>query len=134
MLKGLVKSGLVKKSTTKYNKVLAGKSSAYDKWQKAIEKETVRKAEAPVIMETLETGEVVPHKKPEPQIKIIPYAKVWEASGVKDDENTIYCIRTQSSGCVRKRVVRDVERCNIFFHTNSHEDTERDQADGGCLG
>ena len=60
MLKGLVKSGLVKKSTTKYNKVLAGKSSAYDKWQHAREKEPVVMATAPVMYEQGENGEWYP--------------------------------------------------------------------------
>ena len=34
MLKGLVKNTLVRKRTTKYNKMVSAKASAYDKWQK----------------------------------------------------------------------------------------------------
>ena len=66
------------------------KSSAYDKWQKTLEKEKVAPAEAPVNYETSETGELVPYKLLAPKIKIVPYAKVWEILNQKDDENTVY--------------------------------------------
>ena len=41
MLKGLAKAALVKSRTTKYKKAVNAKSSAYDKWQHAQEKEPV---------------------------------------------------------------------------------------------
>ena len=80
MLKGLVKNTLVKKRTTKYNKMVSAKASAYDKWQKNIDKSPVIEAEAPVKYETGENGELIPHKLPEPKIKVVPYAKVWEVT------------------------------------------------------
>ncbi|SEG46892.1 Glycosyltransferase, GT2 family [Butyrivibrio sp. Su6] len=109
MLKDLAKSALIKRSVTKYNKTVNAKSSAYDKWQKAIEKEPVVKADAPVIMETLETGEVVPHKKPEPKVKVIAYSKVWEVSDMKGDENTIY-IFASSRGKLTKRAQEVIQQ------------------------
>ena len=102
MLKGLVKSGLVKKSTTKYNKVLAGKSSAYDKWQHAREKEPVVMATAPVMYEQGENGEMVPHKLPDPTVKVIPYGQVWEVQDNKGDDNTVYLFVSPKGKLVRK--------------------------------
>ena len=52
MLKGLVKSTLATKRTAKYNRMVNAKASAYDKWQRSIEKSTVIQAEAPVQYET----------------------------------------------------------------------------------
>ena len=102
MLKGLVKSGLVKKSTTKYNKVLAGKSSAYDKWQHAREKEPVVMATAPVMYEQGENGEMIPHKLPDPTVKVIPYGKVWEVQDNKGDDNVVYLFVSPKGKLVRK--------------------------------
>ena len=90
MLKNLAKSALIKSRTKKYRKLVDEKSSAYDKWQKTLEKEKVAPAEAPVNYETSETGELVPYKLLAPKIKIVPYAKVWEILNQKDDENTVY--------------------------------------------
>ena len=90
MLKDLAKAVLVKGRTTKYKKAVSSKSSAYDKWQHAIEKQRVVPAEAPVSYETLPTGEIVPHKLPEPKVKVIPYSKVWDISENKGDESVVY--------------------------------------------
>ena len=102
MLKGLVKSGLVKKSTTKYNKVLAGKSSAYDKWQHAREKEPVVMATAPVMYEQGENGEMIPHKLPDPTVKVIPYGKVWEVQDNKGDDNVVYLFVSPKGKLIKK--------------------------------
>ena len=102
MLKGLVKSGLAKKSTSKYNRVLAGKSSAYDKWQRAQEKEPVVMATAPVMYEEDENGEMVPHKLPDPVVKVIPYGKVWEVQDLKDDDNTVYLFVSPKGKLIKK--------------------------------
>ena len=102
MLKGLVKSGLVKKSTTKYNKVLAGKSSAYDKWQHAREKEPVVMATAPVMYEQGENGEMVPHKLPDPTVKVIPYGKVWEVQDNEGDDNVVYLFVSPKGKLIKK--------------------------------
>ena len=90
MLGGVAKTVLTKRRVTKYNKLVKAKSSAYDKWQHAIEKEPVLKSEAPISYETLETGEVIPHRLPEPKVKVVPYGKVWEVSASSDGENTVY--------------------------------------------
>ena len=59
MLKGLVKTTLAKRRVTKYNRLVSVKSSAYDKWQKQLEKQPVMVAEAPVNYETLPSGEIL---------------------------------------------------------------------------
>ena len=92
----------MKKSTTKYNKVLAGKSSAYDKWQHAREKEPVVMATAPVMYEQGENGEMVPHKLPDPTVKVIPYGKVWEVQDNKGDDNVVYLFVSPKGKLVRK--------------------------------
>ena len=102
MLKGLVKSGLAKKSTSKYNRVLAGKSSAYDKWQRTQEKEPVVMATAPVMYEEDENGEMVPHKLPDPVVKVIPYGKVWEVQDLKNDDNTVYLFVSPKGKLIKK--------------------------------
>ena len=102
MLKGLVKSGLVKKCTTKYNRVLASKSSAYDKWQHAQEKEPVMMATAPVLYEENENGEMVPHKLPDPTVKVVPYGKVWEVQDNRDDDNIVYLFVSPKGKLVKK--------------------------------
>ena len=109
MLKDLAKAALTKERICKYNRTVNAKSSAYDKWQHAIEREPVAKAKAPVIMETLETGEVVPHIKPEPKVKVIHYAKVWDASSVTADENVIYLF-VSSKGKLTKRAIEVIKQ------------------------
>ena len=90
MLKDLAKSVLIKSCTTKYNKTVKAKSSAYDNWQREIEKQPVPLSEAPVSYETGEMGELVPKKLPVPEVKVIPYSKVWEISESKGDDNVVY--------------------------------------------
>ncbi|MCR5671166.1 MAG: glycosyltransferase [Butyrivibrio sp.] len=90
MLKNLAKTALVKKRICKYNKAVSSKSSAYDKWQHAMEKEPVKAAEAPVSYEIGENGEQIPHKLPDPTVKVVPFAKVWEVSDNKSDDNVVY--------------------------------------------
>lgn len=102
MLKGLVKSTLATKRIAKYNRMVNAKASAYDKWQKTIEKNPVIQAEAPVQYETGENGELIPHKLPEPKVKVVPYAKVWEMTDAKNDENTVY-IFVSPKGKLTKR-------------------------------
>ncbi len=102
MLKELVKSGLVKKCTTKYNRELAVKSSAYDKWQKAREKEPVVNATAPIIYKVSETGERVPHRRPDPTVKVLPYGKVWEVQDAKDDDNVVYLFVSPKGKLIKK--------------------------------
>ncbi len=102
MLKGLAKKALVKSRTSKYNRLLASKSSAYDRWQKAREKEPVAIAEAPVTIEIDENGEQVPHKLPEPVVKVVPYGKVWEAQDGSGDENTVYLFVSPKGKLVKK--------------------------------
>ena len=109
MLKDIAKSVLVGKRVKKYNRIVKAKSSAYDKWQKTIEKEPVIRAEAPVSYETLETGEIVPHKLPEPKIKVIPYAKVWEVSDDKSDDNVVYLF-VSPKGKLTKRATEVVKQ------------------------
>jgi GT2 family glycosyltransferase len=109
MLKDIAKSVLVGKRVSKYNKIVKAKSSAYDKWQKAKEKEPVLTAEAPISYETLETGEVVPHKLPEPRVKVVPYAKVWEVSVDKNDDNVVYLF-VSPKGKLTKRATEVVKQ------------------------
>ena len=109
MLKDLAKKSLIKKRQSKYNKMVSERSSAYDKWQKGVEKQPVLIAEAPVIYETLESGEVVPHKKPEPDIKVVPYAKVWEVSDNKGDENVVY-VFVSPKGKLTKRATEVIKQ------------------------
>ena len=89
MLKGVVKQ-------------LAVKSSAYDKWQHAREKEPVIPAEAPIQYEPDENGEMIPHKLPEPIVKVLPYGKVWEAQDIKKDDNTVYLFVSPKGKLVKK--------------------------------
>ena len=102
MLKDLAKEALVKRRIKKYDKMVAAKSSAYDKWQKAMEKEPVAKREAPIRYEEGPDGEMIPHKKPEPTVKVIPYAKVWEVSDVKKDDNVVYIFVSPKGKLVKK--------------------------------
>lgn len=102
MLKDLAKGTLIKKRTNKYNKLLASKASAYDKWQRAREKEPVQAAEAPVQYETAENGELVPKKLPEPNVKVVPYGKVWEVQDNKKDETTVYLFVSPKGKLVKK--------------------------------
>ncbi|WP_026652317.1 glycosyltransferase [Butyrivibrio proteoclasticus] len=102
MLKSFVKTVLTSTRTTKYNKTVKAKSSAYDKWQHGVEKQPVLMAEAPVKYETTDTGEVVPHKLPEPTVKVVPYGKVWDITDAKNDENVVY-IFVSPKGKLTKR-------------------------------
>ncbi|MBO4456772.1 MAG: glycosyltransferase [Butyrivibrio sp.] len=109
MLKDLVKSTLAKKRTTKYNKAVSAKASAYDKWQKNVEKSPVIKAEAPIQYETGANGELIPNKLPEPKIKVVPYAKVWEITDTKNDENVVY-IFVSPKGKLTKRATEVIKQ------------------------
>lgn len=102
MFKKLAKAALVKKSTTKYNRLLATKSSAYDRWQKEVEKEPPVMSEAPIQYETAQNGELVPHKLPEPTVKIVPYGKIWDVQDDKGDENTVYLFVSPKGKLVKK--------------------------------
>lgn len=90
MLKDLAKTALIKYRVGKYNKTVRAKLSAYDKWQRGLEKQKVDPAEAPVSYETSESGELIPHKLPEPKVKVVPYAKVWEIAEGRFEENQVY--------------------------------------------
>ena len=109
MLKGLVKNTLVRKRITKYNKMVSAKASAYDKWQKNIDKSPVIEAEAPVKYETGENGELIPHKLPEPKIKVVPYAKVWEVTDAKNDDNVVY-VFASPKGKLTKRATEVIKQ------------------------
>ncbi len=109
MLKDLAKKTLIKKRISKYNKTVNAKSSAYDKWQHKLEKQPVLIAEAPVQYEPNEEGEMVPHKKPAPEVKVIPYAKVWEISDAKGDENVVY-IFVSPKGKLTKRATEVIKQ------------------------
>ena len=102
MIKELAKNALVKKQIKKYNKLLAAKSSAYDKWQHDMEKEPVADAVAPISFETAENGEKVPTKLPSPSVKVVPYGKVWEIQSNKNDDNTVYLFVSPKGKLVRK--------------------------------
>ncbi|WP_177201647.1 glycosyltransferase family 2 protein [Butyrivibrio proteoclasticus] len=115
----------------KYNRTVNAKSSAYDKWQKAIEKQPVVKADAPVIMETLETGEVVPYKKPDPKVKIITYSKVWDVSGINGDANTIY-IFASNRGKLTKRAAEVIKQ--YFIAHPEHNVVYGDEDEIGTRG
>ncbi len=106
---GFVKSVLTNRRITKYNKMVDAKSSAYDKWQHAKEKEPVIKVEAPISYETLETGEVIPHRLPEPKVKVIPYAKIWEVGNDEGDENAVYLF-VSPKGKLTKRATEVVKQ------------------------
>ena len=71
MLKDLAKTALIKYRVGKYNKTVRAKLSAYDKWQRGLEKQKVDPVEAPVSYETSESGELIPHKLPEPKVKVV---------------------------------------------------------------
>ena len=109
MLKAVVKSALTKRRVTKYNKLVSVKASAYDKWQKELERQPVMAAEAPVNFETLPSGEVVPHKLPDPKVKVVPYAKVWEMTNAKDDEGIVYLFASPK-GKLTKRATEVVRQ------------------------
>ncbi len=102
MLKELAKSALVNKSTSKYKKLLDEKSSAYDKWQRMMEKKPVEHAEAPIQYETGQNGEVVPHKLPAPTVKVVPFGKIWEVQDTKNDENVVYLFVSPKGKLVKK--------------------------------
>ncbi len=102
MVKGLIKSGLVRKQITKYNKTLNAKSAAYDKWQHAREKEPVMPATAPVLYEAGPDGEMVPHKLPDPTVKVVPYGKVWEVQDNKADDNVVYLFVSPKGKLIKK--------------------------------
>jgi GT2 family glycosyltransferase len=114
MIKELAKSALVKKQLKKYNKLLASKSSAYDKWQHAREKESVDAASAPVSYEEAENGEVVSGKMHSPNVKVVPYGKVWEIQSSKNDDNTVYLFVSPKGKLVRKAA--DVVRQYFTAH------------------
>ena len=109
MLKDVVKTALIKKRTNKYNKSVSDKVSAYDRWQKALEKQPVAQAQAPVSYETTETGELVPHRLPAPKVKVVPYAKVWEVSDAKNDNNTVYLF-VSPKGKLTKRATEVIKQ------------------------
>ena len=102
MLKDLAKTSLSKSRTRKYSKMVAAKSSAYDKWQRAMEKEPVPHREAPIQYETTPDGEMIPHKKPEPTVRVIPYAKVWEVANNHDDDNVVYVFVSPKGKLIKK--------------------------------
>jgi GT2 family glycosyltransferase len=102
MLKDLAKTALVKSRIKKYNRQVAAKSSAYDKWQHQQEKEPVRQYEAPIQYEAGPDGEMIPHKLPEPTVKVIPYGKVWEVGNSKTDENVVYLFVSPKGKLVKK--------------------------------
>ncbi|MBQ7616095.1 MAG: glycosyltransferase [Butyrivibrio sp.] len=102
MLKSFAKSVLVRRRISKYKKLMEVKSSAYDKWQHAREKEPVIPAEAPVEYETAENGELIPHKLPSPTVKVVPYGKVWEIQNNKIDENVVYLFVSPKGKLVKK--------------------------------
>ncbi|RKM59487.1 glycosyltransferase [Butyrivibrio sp. XB500-5] len=131
MLKDLVKKSLILKRTTKYNKVLNKKSGAYDKWQKEVEKQPVITAEAPVSYEEDENGELVPHKLPTPKVKVVPYAKVWEMTDAKKDENVVYLF-VSPKGKLTKRASEVVKQYFIAHpeHNVVYGD-EDEQGSGG---
>ena len=109
MLKGLVKSILTKRSIKKYNKLLNAKSSAYDKWQKDIEKQSVPVSVAPISYEAAESGELVPHKLPEPKVKVVPYGKVWDVINFKGDESIVYLF-VSPKGKLTKRATEVIKQ------------------------
>ncbi len=102
MFKQLVKTALVRKMTTKYNRLVEAKSSAYDKWQHAIEKEPVAPADAPIQYETSERGEMIPKRLPAPTVKVIPYGKIWDVLDTKGDEHVVYLFVSPKGKLVRK--------------------------------
>jgi len=102
MLKNLVKASLVKKRVTKYEKLLAVKSSAYDKWQRSYEKEPVMVAEAPLQYETSPSGEMVPKKRPDPVVKVVPFGKIWEIQNGNKDRNVVYLFVSPRGKLIRK--------------------------------
>ena len=118
MLKDLAKKTLATRRKTKYNRVVKAKSSAYDKWQRQGEKEPVIKAEAPVYYEENEDGTLVPYKKPEPEVKVVPYAKVWEVSDTKNDENVVY-VFVSPKGRLTKRATEVIKQ--YFVAHPEHE-------------
>lgn len=118
MLKDLAKKTLATRRKTKYNRVVKAKSSAYDKWQRQGEKEPVIKAEAPVYYEENEDGTLVPYKKPEPEVKVVPYAKVWEVSDTKNDENVVY-VFVSPKGRLTKRATEVIKQ--YFVAHPDHE-------------
>ncbi len=109
MLKDLAKKALIKKRITKYNKTVNAKSSAYDKWQHKLERQPVLIAEQPVQYEPNEDGEMVPYKKPAPDIKVIPYAKIWDMSEAKDDDNMVY-VFVSPKGKITKRATEVIKQ------------------------
>ena len=102
MFKQLVKTALVKMQTTKYDRMLGVKSSAYDRWQHAMEKKPVAGAAAPVQYKTSENGEMVPYSIPAPTVKVIPYGKVWEVQDAKGDENVVYLFVSPKGKLVKR--------------------------------
>ena len=109
MLKELVKDSLTKRSIRKYDKLLNTKSSAYDKWQRQIEKKQVPAVEAPISYETGENGELIPNKLPVPKVKVVPYAKVWEINDAKGDEDVVYLF-VSPKGKLTKRAAEVVKQ------------------------
>ncbi len=102
MLKQLVKTALVRKMTNKYNRLLESKSSAYDKWQHSVEKESVTPAEAPIQYETTQTGEMVPRKLPAPTVKVVPYGKIWDVQETSGDDGIVYLFVSPKGKLVKK--------------------------------
>ncbi len=131
MLKDVVKTALIKKRTNKYNKSVSDKVSAYDRWQKALEKQPVAQAKAPVSYETTETGELVPHVLPAPKVKVVPYAKVWEVSDAKNDNNTVYLF-VSPKGKLTRRAVEVVKQ--YFIAHPEHNVVYGDEDEMGSNG
>ncbi len=102
MLKKLVKTVLTKRSVSKYKKLLDAKTSAYDGWQKEREKEPVIPATAPIQYETAANGELIPHKLPEPEVKVVPYGKIWDIQDNKNDDNTVYLFVSPKGKLIKK--------------------------------
>ncbi len=102
MIKELAKASLVKKQTKKYNKLLASKSSAYDKWQRGLEREPVPDAVAPISFEPDASGEKAPVRALTPHVRVVPYSKVWEIQNNKNDDNTVYLFASSKGKLVRK--------------------------------
>ncbi|MBR1670264.1 MAG: glycosyltransferase [Butyrivibrio sp.] len=102
MLKQLAKTALIKKSKSKYNKLLSAKSSAYDKWQRAREKEPVMPFAAPIQYETNMGPDMYRKKLPVLAVKVVPFGKIWEVQDDKNDEGTVYLFVSPKGKIIKK--------------------------------
>ncbi len=129
MLKELAKTSLVKKQIKKYNKLLAVKSSAYDKWQRSVEKEPVPAA-VPVAYDGEEGVEKVPERLPTPHVKVVPYGKVWEVQNNKNDDNTVYLF-VSPKGKLSRRAVEVVKQYFVAHPEHSVVYGDEDEIGAG---